>query len=146
MPDSSIEEIIDRILKGLGAKNQSQLATALGITPARISSAKNKGEIPFEWLVKLASEKKLNPNWLLTGQGPMQIGIDEAFLEEVIRSVEEYIDESGDGDGNKSTAWLPPDKKSKLIVVLYNIYVGSAEKINKDALDGLVKLAAAHKE
>lgn len=140
----SIEKIIDRILRGLGAKNQSQLAITLGITPARISSAKNKGEIPFEWLVKLAAEKRLNPNWLLTGQGPMQIGIDEEFLEEVIRSVEEYLDELKGGEGNKATGWLPPDKKAKLVVVLYNIYAGSGERINKDTLDGLVKLAAAH--
>lgn len=145
MSDSSIEKIVDRILKGLGAKNQSQLAITLGITPARISSAKNKGEIPFEWLVKLASEKNLNPNWLLTGQGPMQIGIDDVFLEEVIRSVEEYLDERRDSDGNKVRGWLPPAKKAKLIVVLYNLYAGEVEKINNEMLEDLIILAGETK-
>jgi len=139
--ENKIEKIMDRILHGLGVKNQSQLAQALGITPARISNAKARGEIPPEWLVKLASEKELNPNWILTGKEPMRIGIDEVFLGRVIHLVEEYLEEIKKDKTKKGDGWLPPEKKAKLVVILYSEYVVNQDKLDRNEIDHLIDLA-----
>ncbi len=72
MADNIVEQI-ERLISALGLKNQRHLSALLGISPARITDAKNRGAMPSEWLVK-ASEKGINPAWVKTGQGPMNIG------------------------------------------------------------------------
>lgn len=69
-----IVESIKRMTKAVGVKTQADLGGVLGISQASISDAKRKGKIPPEWLVKLAEERDINPNWIKTGQGPMKIG------------------------------------------------------------------------
>ena len=69
----SIDIIIGRISEAVGARTQRQLAEVLGISPARISDAKNKGSVPSEWLIKLSTDHDINPKWVLTGKGPKTI-------------------------------------------------------------------------
>ncbi|MCX5876638.1 MAG: helix-turn-helix domain-containing protein [Deltaproteobacteria bacterium] len=69
-----IADTIDRMVGAVGGKTQGDLGAALGISQASISDAKRKGKIPPEWVVKLSTERNMNPAWLLTGQGPMKIG------------------------------------------------------------------------
>lgn len=69
-----IAEALIRMKDASGAKTQSALGECLGVSQGAISSAKSKGVIPPEWLVKLAEEKDINPNWIKFGTGPMKIG------------------------------------------------------------------------
>lgn len=135
------DNILDRMIRAIGGKTQSDLGKVLGISQASISEAKRKGKVPPEWFLKLSTEKKLDPNWLLTGSGPMRIGIDEIILGDVIRLVDEYL-EGIKKDGSKpGDGWIPPVKKAKLIVVLYNLYAGKQEKITMKDINNLVNLA-----
>ena len=69
----NISEIILRISVALGVTSQRKLAQALGISPARVTDAKNRKNIPPEWLVKLALDHGINPAWVMTGEGPQKI-------------------------------------------------------------------------
>lgn len=69
-----IAEVLKRMMKFVGVKNQAELGAELGISQASISDAKRKGKIPPEWLIKLATERKMNPVWALSGEGKSKIG------------------------------------------------------------------------
>lgn len=60
---------LERVFEAAGCRTQSQLADLLGIRQSSISDAKKRGAVPAEWLVKLLRLKKVNPEWILTGQG-----------------------------------------------------------------------------
>lgn len=48
-----------------GVKNQSELARELGLTPASISDAKRRGQIPLAWIEKLARKKNVSMDVML---------------------------------------------------------------------------------
>lgn len=79
----------------VGGKTQGDLGQVLGISQTSISLAKKKGKIPPEWFLKLSVEKKLNPIWLITGEGPMiipdrEIHIDYGLLLEVVDAIDSF--------------------------------------------------------
>ena len=51
-------------------RTQIELAHFLGIQQSSISDAKRRGAVPAEWLLKLLRYKGINPDWVLTGEGP----------------------------------------------------------------------------
>lgn len=112
-----IDEILGRMIKSVGGKTQTDLGEALGVAQASISDAKRKSKIPPEWFLKLSTGRGLNPNWLLTGEGPMLIPkedikqFDVNLLKRVIEIVEKRL------EGKRSG--LPPDQKAELISILY---------------------------
>ncbi len=61
---------LDRIFEAAGCRTQVELAEFLGIRQSSISDAKKRGAIPAEWLIKLLRENQINPDWILTGEGP----------------------------------------------------------------------------
>lgn len=89
------DSILDRMIRAIGGKTQSDLGKILGISQASISEAKRKDKVPPEWFLKLSTEKRLNPNWLLTGQGLMHIPeretVDADLLKDVIMAVESFL-------------------------------------------------------
>lgn len=68
-----IAEVLKRMMQFVGVKNQAELGTAIGVSQASISDAKRKGKIPPEWLIKLATERRMNPVWALSGEGSHDI-------------------------------------------------------------------------
>ena len=66
----AFSEVFDRIKQSTGVKNQSELAELLGYSEMNISSAKKRGRIPAEWLIKLLRSHSVNPDWIITGKGP----------------------------------------------------------------------------
>jgi len=73
----NVIEIISRLSVALGVTSQRKLAQALGISPARVTDAKNRKNIPAEWLVKLALDHGINPGWVMSGKGPQKIESSE---------------------------------------------------------------------
>ena len=49
---------------------QTELADFFGIRQSSISDAKRRSTIPSTWLVKLMLSRNINPEWVLTGNGP----------------------------------------------------------------------------
>ncbi|MFV0420857.1 helix-turn-helix domain-containing protein [Oleidesulfovibrio sp.] len=60
----------ERIRSELGAVTQAQLSEVLGINQASVSIAKRSGDIPPRWLLTLLRKYRLNPDWIMTGEGP----------------------------------------------------------------------------
>lgn len=66
-------QIIARMMEALGVSTQSALAEELGVSRGAVSDAKSKDKIPAEWLLKLFRGYGVNPFWLETGRGSMQL-------------------------------------------------------------------------
>lgn len=122
--------ILQRMITSIGGKTQADLGKALGVAQASISDAKRKGKIPSEWFLKLSARNGLNPNWLLTGKGPMSIPeenvrlFDVTLLKRVIEVVEKRLE--------KGKPKLSPERKAQLIGIVY-------EQVMKDkSLEGQV--------
>lgn len=80
---ASFDAALDRILKSTGTRTQVELTALLGIKQSSISYAKKRGNIPSDWLLKLYRSHGLNPDWLLTGEGPRYLApADEAWERE----------------------------------------------------------------
>lgn len=114
------EKILDRMIRAIGGKTQGDLGKILGISQTSISEAKRKGKVPPEWFLKLCVEKKLNPNWLLAGQGPMliperEIVIDYDLLLEVADAIDSF-----------KKRYLKPwtkEKRKELVELFYEDFI-----------------------
>lgn len=58
-----------RVYEITGTRTQVQLAEVLGIKQSSISDAIKRKCLPDSWLVTLYRKYKVNPDWLLTGEG-----------------------------------------------------------------------------
>lgn len=58
-----------RIHEATNTGTQCELATALGIRQSSISDAKKRNALPPGWLVTLAMDYNVNPNWIISGEG-----------------------------------------------------------------------------
>lgn len=65
------DEQMERIKLITGKKTQVELAELLGIKQSSISDAKRRGSIPANWLIMLIRLNFANPEWILTGDGPL---------------------------------------------------------------------------
>ena len=61
---------IHRVFEAAECKTQVELAELFEIRQSSISDAKRRKSIPAEWLIKLLRLKGINPDWILTGEGP----------------------------------------------------------------------------
>lgn len=61
---------LQRVFEIVQCKTQMELADYLGIRQSSISDAKRRNSVPAEWLIKLLRMKGINPDWVLSGQGP----------------------------------------------------------------------------
>lgn len=65
----SQEQIFDRIKVVLNAKNDTDVAEALGIRQQSVTSARKRGQIPPGWIAKIAAERNVSADWLFFGTG-----------------------------------------------------------------------------
>lgn len=70
---SSFDEQMGRIKIVTGTNTQIELAVMLGIRQSSISDAKKRQRIPYTWLLSLLQLKNVNPEWILSGEGPQYI-------------------------------------------------------------------------
>ena len=61
---------LERLYQAAECRTQMELAAFLDVRQPSISVAKKRGTIPADWLLKLLRKKGVNPDWILTGQGP----------------------------------------------------------------------------
>ena len=65
---------LSRVFEAAGCRTQIELANLLGIRQSSISDAKKRNSVPAEWLVTLLRLRGVNPEWVLTGNGPKYLG------------------------------------------------------------------------
>ena len=68
-PDISFEAQYKRVFEAAECRTQIQLAEFLNIRQSSISDAKRRKSIPAEWRMKLFEKKRINPEWILSGEG-----------------------------------------------------------------------------
>lgn len=61
---------MDRIKLVTGKRTDVELAEFFGVRQSALSDAKRRGKIPSGWLVILMRVKNVQPEWILTGNGP----------------------------------------------------------------------------
>nr|WP_294508578.1 helix-turn-helix domain-containing protein [uncultured Bilophila sp.] len=59
-----------RICEVCGVKTQMELSAYLGIRQSSISDAGRRSAVPAAWLLTILSRERVNPAWILTGEGP----------------------------------------------------------------------------
>ena len=71
--DSSFGEQVNRIRLITGSRTQAELAKFLGVQQPAVSTAIRRGAVPFGWLLFLLRVMRANPDWILSGRGPVYI-------------------------------------------------------------------------
>ena len=69
----SPEALLKRLLEAAQADSRADLARRLGIRPHSVYPAVKRGKIPPAWLLKIAERFNISVDWLLTGQGDMEL-------------------------------------------------------------------------
>jgi hypothetical protein len=153
---------MDRLCEALNVSSDAALARALGIKRQSIVSSRSRKQLPYAWVVDAASKFNLSTDWLLFGDGPVRRGEkrDEA-TKDVQRSDQAEAEVEGEGDEDISydpeiletvvegmEEWLKlerltlePDKKAKLVVVLYE-YCMTLGRVDKRTIDKYLRLVA----
>ena len=68
-PQLDFESQYKRIFEAAGCRTQVELAAFLNIRQSSVSDAKSRKAVPSDWLMTLFEKKRVNPDWVLTGQG-----------------------------------------------------------------------------
>lgn len=81
-----------RILEATGARTQAELAKTLGIRQSSISDAKCRNSLPACWLLQLYRSHRLNPDWILTGEGHKHLAPagDTPEVQVIVKGLEEF--------------------------------------------------------
>lgn len=67
--NTAYQERIERLYRAAGCRTQVELAEFLGVRQPAISDAKQRRSIPADWLLTLLRKKRINPDWVLSGNG-----------------------------------------------------------------------------
>ncbi len=135
----NVDEVLRRLMFLKNYGTYQEVADFLGVDNRTLSAWKQRNS---QVAVQKISARcvDLNLNWLLTGEGDVRPGGQEAMpvsaevLEAVIEAVEVCLDQG---------EWhLKPAKKAQLIVTLYEMVFASTEKkIEEGMVMQLVRLA-----
>lgn len=132
---------IDDVKKSLGRRladirarlglSQAQLAEQLGVSPRSYQSyERGERDAPTASLIDLCQKFDIDPTWLLLGPDA-KASINEAVLEGVLRAVDAHL-EKIHGD-------LPPDKKARLVKVLY-LHFRDKQEIDEKRVEEFAEL------
>lgn len=72
------QERLSRLMLAANAKNDSELARALGIKPQSIRPVHQKKQIPSSWIEKISKNSGFSSDWIFFGRGPMRHDEDSA--------------------------------------------------------------------
>lgn len=83
---ASVNAVIARLKLLTGSRTLEELAAMMGLSPKDFALARKKGVIPDHWVYHMRLWMKINPNWLLRGEGPEYEG--GYTLSEMMRDME----------------------------------------------------------
>jgi hypothetical protein len=70
--------VIERMMKALTLRKESELAALLGVKPPALSNAKRQADVPDVWYLRLSQMHGLDPAYLRTGVGEPRSRPEEA--------------------------------------------------------------------
>lgn len=76
---SDFKNVFDRIKLATNTKTQIDVADVLGIRQSSISDAKRRNSVPADWCLKLFAVFGLNPDWIMSGTGPMYLKTADGY-------------------------------------------------------------------
>ena len=130
-------DIIDRLKHSLSLEKNYEVADLLGLSPADFSKRKKTGTL-LPLIIELAISKRVNLEWLLRGENVDPSVFEPSDLQligDIIESLETILQEEGTN--------LPPDKKRRLIELLYQRFRKTGEEADKDVMREHLRLIAA---
>lgn len=71
------EAVFKRLQEATGCTTQNALAQFLGVRQSSVSDAVRRHSIPSDWLLKLLQKERINPDWILSGQGAEKLRADD---------------------------------------------------------------------
>lgn len=119
----SAADVLDRVAKLAGAKNALALAKVLGVRPQTIYSWRKRGSIPYEVVVKFASDRDVPLDYLLLGRGSAWTATGSVVPQLLIAIGDELVNAWASGRGELP---LKPGSSSLLnyCALIYNRVVG----------------------
>lgn len=69
MPSPSFDAFFRRLSEATDIRSQQDLARALAVNRSAVTQAKRRGQVPEKWVLRLAHDLGLSPEWLGMGQG-----------------------------------------------------------------------------
>lgn len=70
---NDLDSVFARLQQATGARNDSELARALGITPQSVNGARKRGIVPPVWIQSFAERTGVSCDWLFFGRGPVRL-------------------------------------------------------------------------
>ena len=61
---------LERLIEASECRTQKELAEFLGVKPPAVAAARRRKAIPSSWLITSLRMRGVNPDWVLTGNGP----------------------------------------------------------------------------
>jgi hypothetical protein len=131
---SGLHDRISDVLLGTGKSNE-ELGQILGVNKNTISAYKNKqGDLKGMVLEGVVRNFRINPIWLLTGEGPKffreSIGIqtiDKKAHRTILKALEDYIEEEG--------IYVTSEQKSDALLMYYEGYRKEKTEREKQGLN-----------
>lgn len=99
METSKLFDIVyGRLLEASGAKNDSELARVLNISPQSVNGARKRGEVPPSWIQFYAETSGVSSDWLFFGRGPMrpEENSKQTLLEDLRKKTNDIIEKDND--------------------------------------------------
>lgn len=142
---STIGDLFSERLKTLIETNlrvsQVYFSNKIGISTSYLSAVlKNKRGPSAELVAGLYMHYREYLSWILTGEGPMTakdkelVSLDIEVLTKVIKGVEDYL--------RVGVKVLKPDKKGRLISLLYERFIKTGEEPDQKTIVSYLKLVA----
>lgn len=69
MSSTSFDAFFRRLSEATEIRSQQDLARALAVNRSAVTQAKRRGQVPEKWVLRLAHDLGLSPEWLGMGQG-----------------------------------------------------------------------------
>jgi len=61
---------LERLIEASECRTQKELAEFLGVKPPAVAAARRRKTIPSSWLITSLRMRGVNPDWVITGNGP----------------------------------------------------------------------------
>ena len=125
----------DRLKGAMGKESARAFALRAGISPTAVRQYLSGKSLPtLDNLIAAAKIANVNLLWLATGEGPKQGQSTACALNgEALTWALEIVEKVGAG--------LPPERKARLAVAIYSLYIRGGEAVDPALVEEVVRSA-----
>jgi phage repressor protein C with HTH and peptisase S24 domain len=91
--DCSAEAVVNRLMLVVGVRSERELSRWFGYGLTTITSKRQRGSIPYEECVRLATERDLSLDWLILGRGEAPSGVVSPLAKPAEEAQATHMDE-----------------------------------------------------